>query len=174
MIGMSIAVMSMIVLVAASNYLVQFPINAWLTLGALTYPATFLVTDLTNRSYGPTKARRVVYVGFVLAVVLSAWLASPRIALASGTAFLVAQLLDIYVFNRLRRETWWKAPLIGTIIASLVDTVLFFNLAFYGEGLPLVTLIAGDFAVKVVLALIFLIPFRMLMPVVRPLPTGTS
>jgi queuosine precursor transporter len=166
--GVGIALTTMAVLVAASNYLVQFPINDWLTWGALTYPMAFLVNDLTNRAYGPARARQVVYVGFALAVIMSFYLATPRIALASGTAFLTAQLLDVYIFDRLRHTTWWKAPLVGTVVASFVDTVLFFTLAFAGTGLPLVTLTAGDFAVKVVLALIFLIPFRALMPIIRP------
>lgn len=167
-IGLAIALSSMALLVTASNFLVQYPINDWLTWGALTYPMAFLVNDLTNRAYGPAKARQVVFVGFALAVLLSIWLATPRIALASGSAFLVAQLLDTHIFDRLRNDVWWKAPLAGSVIASFVDTVLFFTLAFAGTGLPLVTLIAGDFAVKVGLAIVFLIPFRALMPVTRP------
>ncbi|WP_366655889.1 VUT family protein [Fodinicurvata sp. EGI_FJ10296] len=167
-IGLAIALSSMAGLVAASNFLVQYPINDWLTWGALTYPLAFLVNDLTNRAYGPAKARQVVYVGFALAVVLSIYLATPRIAMASGCAFLVAQLLDTYIFDKLRNTVWWKAPLLGSVVASFVDTLLFFTLAFAGAGLPLVTLIAGDFAVKVVLALLFLIPFRAMMPLTRP------
>src|SRR6185369_4377732 len=103
-----------IVIVAASNYLVQFPINYWLTWGAITYPASFFVTDLANRAYGPGRARQIVYVGFVFGVAVSAYLATWRIAAASGTAFLVGQLLDIFVFNRLRQQTWWQAPFVGS------------------------------------------------------------
>jgi uncharacterized PurR-regulated membrane protein YhhQ (DUF165 family) len=158
---------AMIALIAASNYLVQIPINDWLTWGALTYPVCFLVTDLTNRAYGPAAARRVIYVGFTVAVVLSAWLATPRIALASGSAFLVAQLLDVSIFNRLRRADWWQAPLVSSVLASAVDTALFFSLAFAGTPVPWITLGLGDFAVKVALALALLLPFRALMPAVR-------
>ena len=167
--GMILAIAAMIVLVSASNYLVQFPVNDWLTWGALTYPATFLVTDLTNRAYGPKRARQVVYAGFALAVICSLWLASPRIALASGTAFLVAQLLDVYVFDRLRGTSWWKAPLASSALGSAVDTALFFTLAFAGTAVPFVTLALGDFAVKLALAFLFLSPFRLLMAVVRPI-----
>lgn len=167
-IGLAIAISFMTAVVAASNILVQFQINDWLTWGALTYPLAFLINDLTNRAYGPERARKVVYIGFALAVIMSIYLATPRIAMASGAAFLVSQLLDTQIFHQLRHRAWWTAPLVGSIIASFVDTVLFFVLAFAGTGLPLVTLIAGDFAVKVVLALIFLIPFRALMVVIRP------
>lgn len=166
---MAIALAAMVVLVSASNYLVQFPISDWLTWGALTYPATFLVTDLTNRAYGPQRARQVVYAGFALAVVCSLWLATPRIALASGTAFLAAQLLDVSVFNRLREGRWWKAPLASSAAGSMVDTAIFFTLAFAGTAVPFVTLAAGDLAVKLALALLFLSPFRLLMAAIRPL-----
>jgi uncharacterized PurR-regulated membrane protein YhhQ (DUF165 family) len=167
---MLLAVAAMIMVVAASNYLVQFPINDWLTWGAFTYPAAFLVTDLTNRAHGPHRARQVVYVGFALAVLLSAALATPRIALASGTAFLVGQILDILVFDRLRRAAWWRAPLIGSVLGSIVDTMLFFALAFAGTQVPMLTLMAGDLVVKLALALLFLAPFRALMGVIRPVP----
>lgn len=170
--GMLIAVAAMIVLVSASNYLVQFPLSDWLTWGAITYPATFLVTDLTNRAYGPRRARQVVYIGFALAVICSLWLATPRIALASGTAFLVAQLLDVHVFDRLRGTSWWKAPLASSTLGSAVDTALFFTLAFAGTVVPFVTLALGDFAVKLALAFLFLSPFRLLMAVVRPMGTA--
>jgi uncharacterized PurR-regulated membrane protein YhhQ (DUF165 family) len=153
-------VAAMILIVAASNYLVQFPISDWLTWGAVTYPLSFLVTDLTTRLAGPSRARRVVYVGFALAVVLSIWLATPRIAMASGTAFLVGQLLDIAIFQKLRRGSWWRAPLVSSSLGSVVDTAIFFSLAFAGTGLPWVTLGLGDLTVKLALAVLFLAPFR--------------
>lgn len=155
-------VAAMVVIVASANYLVQFPVNDWLTWGALTYPVSYFVTDLTNRWYGPERARRVVYAGFVLAVILSAWLASPRIALASGTAFLISQLMDVAVFNRLRGGRWWRAPLISSALGSLVDTALFFALAFYATDVPWVTLATGDYLVKVAIALLMLGPYRMI------------
>ena len=161
-------VAAMTVIVTASNFLVQFPINDWLTWGALTYPVAFLVTDLTNRRLGARSARRVVYVGFALAVLLSAILATPRIAIASGSAFLVAQLLDIVVFNRLRRARWWQAPLVSSTLGSIVDTALFFSLAFAGTGVPWVTLAIGDLGVKLAMALLMLIPFRLLLAATAP------
>jgi uncharacterized PurR-regulated membrane protein YhhQ (DUF165 family) len=160
--GLAVLVVTMVAIVASANYLVQFPVNDWLTWGALTYPVSYFVTDLTNRWYGPERARRVVYIGFVLAVVLSAWLASPRIALASGTAFLVSQLLDVSIFNRLRGGRWWRAPLVSSVLGSLIDTALFFALAFYATGVPWVTLAAGDYGVKVLIALLMLGPYRMI------------
>ena len=166
--GLLIAALAMMVVVAASNYLVQFPINDWLTWAAFTYPISFLVSDLTNRAFGPTAARRVVYIGFVLAVLLSFWLSEPRIALASGTAFMAAQLLDIAIFNRLRRGSWWRAPLASSVSASILDTAIFFSLAFAGTGLPWVTWALGDLGAKLVVALLLLIPFRALMNVIRP------
>jgi uncharacterized PurR-regulated membrane protein YhhQ (DUF165 family) len=156
-------VLAMVVVVASSNVAVQYPINDWLTWGALTYPFAFLVTDLTNRRYGPRDARGVAYVGFALAVLLSIALAGPRIALASGTAFLTAQLMDIAVFDRLRRLPWWQAPLISTCLASIWDTTVFFSLAFAGTGLPWVTWGMGDLGAKAAMALLLLIPFRALM-----------
>ncbi|KJS36728.1 MAG: membrane protein [Rhodospirillaceae bacterium BRH_c57] len=150
---------AMIVVIVASNILVQHPINDWLTWGALTYPVAFLVTDLTNRSLGAASARRVVQVGFAVAVVLSAVLATPRIAAASGVAFLAAQLLDIHVFDRLRARAWWQPPLASSVVGSGVDTGLFFSLAFIGTGVPWVTLAAGDLLVKLALALAMLLPF---------------
>ena len=166
--GVTAGVLAMAFVVALSNYAVQFPINDWLTWGALTYPAAFLVTDLTNRSLGPKAARIVIVVGFMLAVILSVWLATPRIALASGTAFLVAQLLDVAVFNRLRTAIWWRAPLISSAIASTVDTALFFSIAFAATGLPWVTWAIGDLGVKMLMAGMMLLPFRLLMPALRP------
>ncbi|MEX0759024.1 MAG: queuosine precursor transporter, partial [Tistlia sp.] len=129
------------------------------------YPVAFLVTDLCNRALGPGQARRVVYAGFALAVVLSIAFAGWRIALASGTAFLSAQLLDVTVFDRLRRLRWWQAPLISSTLASTLDTLLFFALAFAGTAVPWVTLALGDYAVKLLVALVLLIPFRALIAV---------
>lgn len=183
--GLPVAAMALVVV--ASNVLVQHPFPYWglgdyLTWGAFTYPVSFLVTDLTNRRYGSAVARRLVAVGFVVAVVLSIALATPRIALASGTAYLVGQLLDITVFNRLRRQAWWQAPLAGSLIGSALDTALFFSLAFAGDAemsvtvsflglapMPLwVSLAICDFTVKVVLALVALLPYGALLSVVRP------
>ncbi|MGK7297131.1 MAG: queuosine precursor transporter [Candidatus Wenzhouxiangella sp. M2_3B_020] len=152
-------VLAMMVIVASANYLVQFPVNDWLTWGALTYPVSYFVTDLTNRLRGPRSARRVVWTGFALAVVVSVALAGPRIALASGTAFLVSQMLDIRVFDRLRRRGWWQPPLFSSAVGSAVDTVLFFALAFYGTGMPWVTLAVGDYGVKLAIALLMLAPW---------------
>ena len=182
--GILIGIAAMAVVITASNILVQHPFNDWLTWGAFTYPLAFLVTDLSNRWMGPAAARRVVVAGFVLAVALSIWFAGPRIAIASGTAFLVAQLLDVAVFDRLRAGRWWRAPLISSTLGSAVDTALFFSLAFapafavfgddaawaqadvalLGIGAPTplwVSLMAGDFGVKLALALAALIPFRL-------------
>jgi len=159
---MVLPIAAMAVVVVASNILVGYPINAWLTWGAVSYPLAFLVTDVTNRRLGPGSARRVVYVGFALAVVLSIALASPRIALASGSAFLLAQTLDIQVFDRLRRRAWWLPPLVSSFLGSALDTTLFFSLAFAGTGLPWITWGIGDFAVKVGAALLLLPAFRLL------------
>jgi uncharacterized PurR-regulated membrane protein YhhQ (DUF165 family) len=161
--ALALPITAMVAVVAGSNVAVQYPINEWLTWGAFTYPVAFLVTDLTNRRLGPARARNVVYVGFALAVVLSALLATPRIALASGSAFVTAQLLDIFVFNRLRRLPWWQAPLISSGIASVWDTAVFFGLAFAGTGLPWLTWALGDLGVKAAMALLLLLPFRALM-----------
>ena len=161
-------VVAMTAVVVASNWLVQFPINNLLTWGAISYPFSFLITDLTTRLQGAERARRVVWVGFALAVLLSLWLATPRIALASGTAFLVGQLLDIQVFQRLRRGTWWRAPLVSSTLGSIVDTALFFSLAFAGTDVPWTTLALGDLGVKLVLAILALAPFRAVLAVALP------
>jgi hypothetical protein len=158
----------MVAIVTASNWLVQFPINDWLTWGAFSYPFAFLVTDLTNRRFGPAAARRVIYVGFAVGVVLSAMLATPRIAAASGTAFLAAQLLDVTVFNWLRRQSWWRAPLASSTLGSIVDTGTFFGIAFIGTGLPWFTWALGDLAVKLGFALFCLAPYRALMLRIGP------
>lgn len=151
---------AMVLIVTLSNYLLQFPINDWLTWGGLLYPVSFLVTELTNRFFGPQRARHVVYLGFTVAVALSMQLAPFKIAFASGIAFLNAQLLDIFVFNRLRRAPWWYAPFFASFFASLVDSVVFWNLAFWGEAVPLLTWMLGDFSMKVVSDSLLLIPFR--------------
>lgn len=153
-----IAAMGLVVLV--SNIAVGYPINEWLTWGALTYPIAFLVTDLTNRLFGAGPARKVVYAGFAVGVILSLVFADPRIAIASGTAFLVAQLLDIAIFDRMRRQTWWKAPLVSSTISSAVDTALFFSIAFAATGLPWVTWAIGDYGAKLAMAAVLLVPFR--------------
>ena len=180
-------VIAMTLVVVASNILVQYPftpfdLGDYLTWGAFTYPVAFLVTDLTNRRYGPRVARQLVIAGFVIAVVLSIWLATPRIAMASGTAFLVGQLLDITVFNRLRRQAWWRAPFVGSVIGSALDTALFFSLAFAGDpdmsglvnlfGTDVMlwqSLAVFDFTVKMIIALIALLPYGALMSVILPM-----
>jgi hypothetical protein len=146
---------AMVLVILYSNILVQTPLNDWLTWGAITYPFSFLITDLANRYYGLRFARRVVYAGFV-------------IALASGTAFLVAELVDVHIFDRLRRRAWWQPPLISTLVGSALDTAVFFTLAFYGTGMPWVTLGLGDFGVKVALAVTTLLPFRAALALFRP------
>lgn len=157
-------ILAMVAVVVASNYLVQFAINDWLTWGAFTYPIAFLVTDLTNRAVGAQAARRVAWVGFALAVLLSLWLAPWRIAVASGTAFIAAQLLDVTVFNQLRQRSWWQAPLIGSVVASVVDTALFFSIAFAGGELNWLMLGAGDLSVKWLMAALLLAPYKAMLP----------
>lgn len=157
-------ILAMLAVIVSSNYLVQFPINDWLTWGAFTFPVAFLVTDLTNRAVGNAAARRVAWAGFAVAVVVSFALAPWRIAVASGTAFIVGQLLDIVAFNRLRAGSWWKAPLIGSGVASVVDTAIFFFLAFVGSDLNWLTLAAGDLSIKWLMAALLLAPYRVLLP----------
>ena len=163
------------VVVLSSNYLVQFPINYYglseiLTYGAFSYPIAFLITDLANRFYGKFVARKIVYIGFFIGIIFTllfstnfADLISIRIAIGSGTAFLVAQLLDVQIFDQLRRKKWFVAPLTSSLIGSTVDTFLFFSISFYATGIPWVTLSLGDLAVKIFVALIMLIPFRLLL-----------
>ena len=163
------------VVVLSSNYLVQFPIKYYgleeiLTYGAFSYPVAFLITDLANRSYGKLVARKIVYIGFVIGVSFTllfstnfADLISVRIAIGSGTAFLVAQLLDVQIFDQLRKKKWFIAPITSSFIGSTVDTFLFFSISFYATGIPWVTLSLGDLAVKIFVALIMLIPFRLLL-----------
>ena len=161
--------------VLSSNYLVQFPIKYYgleeiLTYGAFSYPVAFLITDLANRSYGKFVARKIVYIGFVIGIGFTvlfssnfADLISVRIAIGSGTAFLVAQLLDVKIFDQLRKKKWFVAPLTSSFVGSTVDTFLFFSISFYGTGIPWLTLSLGDLAVKIFVALIMLIPFRLLL-----------
>ena len=162
------------VVVLSSNYLVQFPIKYYdleelLTYGAFTYPIAFLITDLANRSYGKIAARKIVYIGFALGVSFTLLFStnftdfiSVRIAIGSGTAFIVAQLIDVQVFDKLRKKKWFIAPLTSSFIGSTVDTFLFFSISFYATGIPWLTLSLGDLAVKMFVALIMLIPFRLL------------
>ena len=168
------------VVVLSSNYLVQFPIKYYgleeiLTYGAFSYPVAFLITDLANRSYGKLVARKIVYIGFVIGISFTLLfstnftdLISVRIAIGSGTAFLVAQLLDVQIFDQLRSRKWFIAPLTSSFIGSTVDTFLFFSISFYATGVPWVTLSLGDLAVKIFVALIMLIPFRLLLGTLRP------
>ena len=163
------------VVVLASNYLVQFPINHYglneiLTYGAFSYPIAFLITDLANRSFGKVVARKIVYIGFAIGISFTLLfstnfgdLISVRIAIGSGTAFLVAQLIDVQIFDKLRMKKWFVAPLTSSFIGSAVDTFLFFSISFYGTGIPWVTLSLGDLAVKIFVALVMLIPFRLLL-----------
>ena len=163
------------VVVLTSNYLVQFPINYYgleeiLTYGAFSYPVAFLITDLANRSYGKVVARKIVYVGFIIGIVFTLFfstnfadLISVRIAIGSGTAFMVAQLLDVQIFDYLRKKKWFVAPLTSSLIGSTVDTFLFFSISFYATGIPWFTLSLGDLAVKIFVALVMLIPFRLLL-----------
>lgn len=154
----------MALVVGASNYLVAIPINDWLVWGALTYPLAFLVNDLVNRFYGAATARRVVYVGFAVGVALSLSVDTidQRIALASGTAFLLAQLLDVAIFDRLRVGKWWIAPSVSSGISSVVDTVLFFGIAFAGTGLPWQQWATGDLGVKWAVAALSLVVYRLM------------
>ena len=161
--------------VALSNYLVQFPVNFFglehlLTYGAFSYPVAFLITDLSNRRYGKNIASKIVYLGFALGVFLTLYfstnysdLISIRIAIGSGTAFLVAQLIDVNVFDRLRNKIWFAAPLISSLVGSTIDTFLFFSISFYGSDINWVTLSLGDLFVKILVALLMLIPFRLLL-----------
>lgn len=215
----AIAILAMALVVAASNYLVQFPVEHvvggvnladTLTWGAFTYPVAFLVTDLTNRRFGPTAARKVVISGFVLAIVVPMifWafneaFTTPRILIASGTAFLVAQLLDVTIFDKMRRLTWWKAPMASSLIGSVIDTLLFFGIAFsasfafvdslFGmedgslafpvpflgiggetEVLLWMSLAVGDLLVKILVALALLAPYRIILNIFRPVPEGSA
>tara|TARA_B100001173_G_scaffold28908_1_gene22694 strand:+ start:35 stop:595 length:561 start_codon:yes stop_codon:yes gene_type:complete len=165
--------------VMISNYLVQFPIKHFglseiLTYGAFTYPITFLITDLANRAFGKIVARKIVYIGFFIGVCLTLLIStnfsdliSIRIAIGSGIAFFVAQNLDVGIFDKLRKKTWYVAPLISSIFGSIVDTFLFFSISFYATGIPWITLALGDLSVKLFIALSMLIPFRLLLASIR-------
>ena len=162
------------VIIIISNYLVQFPINKFqlqnvLTYGAFSYPITFLITDLANRRFGTKEARKLVYIGFAIGILLTALVStnfrdiiSIRIALGSGAAFLLAQLIDIEIFQYLRNKAWFVAPITSSTIGSIVDTFLFFSISFLGTGIPWITLAFGDLFVKFSMALLMLIPFRLL------------
>ena len=169
------------VVVLSSNYLVQFPINYYglseiLTYGAFSYPVAFLITDLANRFYGKFVARKIVYFGFFIGIIFTlifstnfADLISIRIAIGSGIAFLTAQLLDIQIFDRLRKKEWFIAPLTSSVIGSTVDTFLFFSISFYATGVPWITLSLGDLAVKLFVSLVMLIPFKILLKISKPI-----
>tara|TARA_B100000886_G_scaffold231064_1_gene161305 strand:- start:2062 stop:2607 length:546 start_codon:yes stop_codon:yes gene_type:complete len=162
-------------IVVISNYLVQFPIQYFglkeiLTYGAFSYPVTFLVTDLANRAYGKAVARKVVNIGFIIGILLTLLVStnfsdiiSIRIAVGSGLAFFVAQNFDVLIFDNLRKKSWYIAPLASSTIGSIVDTFLFFSIAFYATGIPWVTLALGDLAVKLFITLLMLVPFRILL-----------
>jgi hypothetical protein len=158
---------AMVAVIVLSNWLVQFPVGDWLTWGAFTYPVVYLVNDLTNRAVGAVAARKVAWAGFAVAVLVSAVVAPPRIAVASGTAFIVSQFLDIAVFNRWRQSSWWKAPFFGSAAASVIDTLVFFFLAFAGTQIDWRTLAAGDLLVKVAMAAALLAPYRAMLPRLR-------
>ena len=168
------------VIVLASNYLVQFPVKYLglenlLTYGAFSYPIAFLITDLANRSYGKIAARKIVYFGFAIGIMFTLFfstnfsdLISIRIAIGSGIAFITAQLLDVQIFDKLRKKQWYVAPLSSSLIGSTVDTFLFFSISFYATSVPWVTLSLGDLAVKILVALVMLIPFRILLGTLKP------
>ena len=168
------------VVILSSNFLVQFPVNHLglneiLTYGAFSYPVAFLITDLANRAYGKIIARKIVYLGFLIGIIFTLFfstnfadLISIRIAIGSGSAFLVAQLLDVQIFDKLRKNSWYVAPLISSSIGSIIDTFLFFSIAFVGTGVPWVTLSLGDLAVKLFVALVMLLPFRLLINTFKP------
>ena len=169
------------VVVLSSNYLVQFPINYYglseiLTYGAFSYPIAFLITDLANRFYGKFVARKIVYIGFFIGIIFTllfstdfADLISVRIAIGSGIAFITAQLLDIQIFDQLRKKEWFIAPLTSSFIGSTIDTFLFFSISFYGTGVPWITLSLGDLVVKLFVSLLMLIPFKILLKICKPI-----
>ena len=171
---------SMGLIVLASNFLVQYPVKYYglqdiLTYGAFSYPVAFLITDLANRSYGKTAAKKIVYIGFSIGLSFTilfstnfADLISIRVAIGSGTAFIVAQLLDVQIFDKLRNKRWFIAPLGSSVIGSTIDTFLFFSIAFYATGIPWISLSFGDLAVKLTVALLMLLPFRLLLGTLKP------
>jgi len=170
---------SMALVVILSNYLVQFPFNYLglenlLTYGAFSYPIAFFITDLSNRRYGKNTAKKIVYLGFGLGVFLTFYfstnysdLISIRIAIGSGTAFLISQLIDVNIFDKLRKKVWYIAPLTSSLIGSTIDTFLFFYISFYGAKVNWLTLAFGDLSVKIFVALFMLIPFRLLLTHIR-------
>ena len=165
----------MALIVASSNYLVQFPVTYFnlqdvLTYGAFSYPVAFLITDLSNRRYGKEKAKKLVYLGFIIGIFLTFFfstnfsdLISIRIAIGSGAAFIVAQLIDVNIFDKLRKKVWYVAPFLSSLLGSIIDTFLFFSIAFYATGINWITLAFGDLFVKILVAIIMLIPFRLLL-----------
>ena len=173
----------MALVVAISNYLVKFPVNYFglkdlLTYGAFSYPVAFLITDLSNRRYGKNTAKKIVYWGFALGVFLTLYLStnyskliSIRIVIGSGTAFLVAQLVDVNIFDKLRKKIWYIAPLVSSLIGSTIDTFLFFSISFYGTGTNWLTLSFGDLLVKIFVALVMLIPFRLVLSYIKETST---
>tara|TARA_B100001057_G_scaffold59537_1_gene52765 strand:- start:297 stop:845 length:549 start_codon:yes stop_codon:yes gene_type:complete len=173
-------------IVVISNYLVQFPIQHFglseiLTYGAFSYPVTFLITDLANRAYGKMVAKKIVYIGFSIGVLLTLFLStnfsdviSIRIAIGSGIAFFIAQNLDVQIFDYLRKKTWYVAPLMSSIFGSITDTFLFFSIAFYSTGIPWITLAFGDLAVKLFISLAMLIPFRLIIEKIKDFSDSTS
>ena len=175
----TILAFSMGLVVLASNYLVQFPVQYFnlselLTYGAFSYPVAFLITDLANRKYGKIVARKIVYIGFVIGIAFTLFfstnfsdLISIRIAIGSGIAFISAQLLDVQIFDMLRKKKWYIAPLTSSILASALDTFLFFSISFYGTSVPWITLSLGDLVVKLMVALFMLIPFRLLLGTIK-------
>tara|TARA_Y100001970_G_C13939720_1_gene702518 strand:- start:41 stop:619 length:579 start_codon:yes stop_codon:yes gene_type:complete len=177
-----ILALTMASMVTLSNFLVQYPVkyfgmNEILTYGAFSYPITFLITDLANRRFGKNIARQIVYIGFIFGVILTIFfsdLISIRIAIGSGTAFLFAQLLDVQIFDKLRKKIWYLAPLASSSIGSLVDTFLFFFISFYKTGVPWITLGAGDFVVKMLITVIMLIPFRLLLNKIKDVTEYSS
>ena len=174
------------IVVVLSNYLVQFPVQQFglseiLTYGAFSYPVTFLITDLANRAYGKAVARKVVYLGFFIGILLTLFVStnfkdiiSIRIAIGSGVAFFIAQNLDVQVFDRFRKKIWYVAPLTSSILGSVTDTFLFFSIAFYATGVPWVSLAMGDLAVKLFITLLMLIPFRLLLNKIRDYTDNSS
>lgn len=176
--GLAVGIAAMAAVITVSNILIGYPINEWVTWGHFSFPIVFFVTDLVNRRLGASHARIVAYAGFGVAVVLSFWLATPRIALASGSAFIIGQLTNIGIFDRLRHRDWWHAPLISSSIASTVDTIIFYTIAFAGTGSPWVTWSIGDYAVKLGSALFLILPYFVITKrlwsdnLVKPTPTA--
>ena len=174
-----ILAVSMGVVVLTSNYLVQYPVQYFgltelLTYGAFSYPIAFLITDLANRGFGKIIARKIVYIGFFLGVFFTIFfstnfsdLISIRIAIGSGTAFIIAQSIDIQIFDKLRKKKWFVAPLVSSFVGSTVDTLLFFSISFYGTGINWISLSFGDLMVKFFISLLMLVPFKLLLETIK-------